>query len=62
MAEVAEWKFDRGGWLQVYENAERAGAGSCTLAVSNLDEQLPTLRKKASRQVVQWSVTRQRSS
>lgn len=38
MPEVAEWKFDRGGWLQVYQLPERAGAGSCTLAVSDIDE------------------------
>ena len=36
MPEVAEWKFDRGGWLQVYQLPERAGAGSCTLAVSDI--------------------------
>jgi hypothetical protein len=36
MPEVAEWKFDRGGWLQVYELPERAGTGSCTLAVSDI--------------------------
>jgi len=28
MPEVAEWKFERGGWLQVYELAERAGAAA----------------------------------
>ena len=38
MPEVAEWKFPRGGWLQVYQLPERAGHGSVTLAVSNLDE------------------------
>jgi hypothetical protein len=38
MPEVAEWRFPRGGWLQVYQLAERAGNGSCTLAVSNLEE------------------------
>jgi hypothetical protein len=38
MPEVAEWKFARGGWLQVYRRPERAGAGSCTLAVSDIDE------------------------
>lgn len=32
MPEVAEWKFPRGGWLQVYQLPERAGHGSCTLA------------------------------
>jgi predicted enzyme related to lactoylglutathione lyase len=36
MPEVAEWKFERGGWLQVYELPERAGAGSCMLAVSDI--------------------------
>ena len=40
MPEVAEWKFDGGGWLQVYELAERAGAGSFTLAVDDIDEQV----------------------
>ena len=39
MPEVAEWKFERGGWLQVYQLAERAGKGSFTLAVTDLDEQ-----------------------
>ena len=38
MPEVAEWKFPRGGWLQVYQLAERAGNTSCTLAVDNIDE------------------------
>lgn len=42
---VAEWKFERGGWLQVYENAERAGHGSLTLAVSSLDEQMADLKR-----------------
>ena len=37
MPHVAEWKFPRGGWLQVYELPERAGHGSVTLAVSDLD-------------------------
>jgi predicted enzyme related to lactoylglutathione lyase len=46
MAEVAEWKFERGGWLQVYQNAERAGSGSVTLAVSSLDEQVSDLEKR----------------
>jgi predicted enzyme related to lactoylglutathione lyase len=38
MPEVAEWKFERGGWLQVYELPERAGQGSFTLAVSDIEE------------------------
>jgi predicted enzyme related to lactoylglutathione lyase len=36
MPEVAEWKFDRGGWLQLYQLPDRAGGGSCTLAVSDI--------------------------
>ena len=36
MPEVAEWKFDRGGWLQVYQLPERAGHGSCTLATDDI--------------------------
>lgn len=38
MPEVAEWKFPRGGWLQIYEAPERAGGCSCTLAVSDIAE------------------------
>ena len=38
MPEVAEWKFERGGWLQVYQLPERAGGGSCTLAVSDIHQ------------------------
>jgi hypothetical protein len=38
MPEVLEWKFNRGGWLQVYQLPERAGAGSFTLAVTGLDD------------------------
>ena len=45
MPEVAEWKFTRGGWLQVYELPERAGQGSCTLAVSDIDEMVEHARK-----------------
>jgi predicted enzyme related to lactoylglutathione lyase len=43
MPEVAEWKFERGGWLQVYQLPERAGSGSFTLAVSNIDEHVGQL-------------------
>jgi predicted enzyme related to lactoylglutathione lyase len=43
MPEVAEWKFDRGGWLQVYKLPERAGRGSFTLAVSSIEDQVARL-------------------
>jgi len=42
--ELAEWRFARGGWLQVYELAERAGSGSVTLTVSDMEELLPQLK------------------
>ncbi len=45
MPEVAEWSFERGGWLQVYQLPERAGSGSCTLAVSNIEEEVARLKK-----------------
>jgi predicted enzyme related to lactoylglutathione lyase len=38
MAEVAEWKFAGGGWLQVYQLPERAGNGSFTLSVAGIEE------------------------
>lgn len=37
MPEVAEWRFPRGGCLQVYRLPERAGNGSSTLAVDDID-------------------------
>jgi hypothetical protein len=43
MAEVVEWQLQRGGGLQVYELPERAGQGSCTLIVSDIDEIAHTL-------------------
>ncbi len=38
MPEVAEWTFERGGGLQVYQLPERAGEGSCTLVVSDIEK------------------------
>jgi hypothetical protein len=43
MPEVAEWSFERGGGLQVYQLSERAGSGSFTLAVSSMEEQITHL-------------------
>ncbi|OGB23671.1 MAG: hypothetical protein A3I66_24350 [Burkholderiales bacterium RIFCSPLOWO2_02_FULL_57_36] len=45
MPELAEWKFEHGGWLQVYQLAERAGSGSFTLAVSNIEEVVAHVEK-----------------
>jgi predicted enzyme related to lactoylglutathione lyase len=44
MPEVAEWKFPRGGWLQVYRLPERAGGSSCTFAVDDLDQVMTHLQ------------------
>lgn len=38
MPEVAEWTLERGGGLQVYQLRERAGTGSCTLVVSDIED------------------------
>ena len=43
MPEVAEWHFPRGGGLQVYLGPERAGHGSFTLAVTDLDAEIDRL-------------------
>lgn len=45
MSEVAEWRFAGGGWLQVYQNHDRAGSSAVTLAVSDLDEQIADLKR-----------------
>jgi hypothetical protein len=44
-AELAEWRFEQGGRLQVYQLKERAGRGSFTLAVNSLVDQIVELRK-----------------
>ena len=43
MPDLAEWKFPRGGWLQVYQLPERAGHGSFTLAVTDLEAEIQKL-------------------
>ncbi len=45
MPGLAEWQFDGGGWLQVYQLPERAGKGSVTLAVDDLDAQASRIRE-----------------
>jgi predicted enzyme related to lactoylglutathione lyase len=45
MPEVAEWQLERGGGLQVYLAPERAGLGSCTLVVTDVDEIAEQLRR-----------------
>ena len=43
MKEVLEWKLAGGGGLQVYELPERAGHGSLTLVVRDLDAEIKKL-------------------
>ncbi|MEP7009541.1 MAG: VOC family protein [Acidobacteriota bacterium] len=38
MPEVAEWSFENGGGLQLYQLPERSGSGSFTLVVSDIEE------------------------
>jgi predicted enzyme related to lactoylglutathione lyase len=45
MSKVAEWKFERGGWLQIYQSPDRSGLGSLTLSVTSLDEQVAELER-----------------
>ena len=44
MKDLAEWRFARGGCLQLFKDNERAGRSSVTLAVSDLAGQLTALR------------------
>ena len=43
MPDLVEWKFSRGGWLQVYQSRERAGQGSFTLAVTDIEAEIQRL-------------------
>lgn len=44
MPTLAEWRFEGGGTLQVYVGPDRAGGGSCTLAVSDIDASISDLK------------------
>ncbi len=44
MPEVVEWQLERGGGLQLYAGPERAGQGSCTLVVDDIDATVQQLR------------------
>jgi len=46
MEGLAEWKLADGGWIQVFQDKERAGSSSVTLLVSGLDDQLAELKAK----------------
>ena len=58
MPEVREWVFPRGGGLQVYQLPERAGNGSFTLAVSDIEEQVRKLVAMGVDASQRWSDSR----
>ncbi|MEX0665744.1 MAG: VOC family protein [Acidimicrobiia bacterium] len=43
MGVLLEWKVTDDGWLQVFQDAERAGTSYLTLGVDGLDEQIAEL-------------------
>jgi predicted lactoylglutathione lyase len=45
MPEVVEWQLEGGGGLQVYAAPDRAGQGSCTLIVTDIDALAEELRE-----------------
>ena len=49
MEEVAEWEFERGGWIQVFEDKERAGCSSVTLVETDVARRTGVLKKAAIR-------------
>ncbi|ESR26006.1 VOC family protein [Lutibaculum baratangense] len=53
MEGLVEWRFPGGGWLQVFADAERAGHGSVTLAVANIEETRTEL--EAQGHPIEWS-------
>jgi predicted enzyme related to lactoylglutathione lyase len=46
MEGLAEWKLADGGWIQVFQDKDRAGSSSVTFLVSGLDDQLAELKAK----------------
>ena len=46
MAGLAEWRFDNGGWIQVFEDKKRAGSSSVTFAENDFDQRLKDLEAK----------------
>ncbi len=46
MPNVAEWQFEKGGWIQIFEDEDRAGASSMTLVETDLDKRIADLKAK----------------
>ena len=43
MKELAEWKFETGGWVQVFEDEKRAGSSSVTLVETDVKSRIKDL-------------------
>jgi hypothetical protein len=48
MEGLAEWQFAEGGWIQLFEDKDRAGSSSVTLVVTSRDDQLVELEAKGT--------------
>ena len=44
MSEVAEYRFDKGGWIQIFADGDRAGRSSVTLVEDDLEGRLEKLK------------------
>ena len=44
MPGLAEFHFGQGGWLQLFEDGERAGRSSVTLTVASLEDEINRLK------------------
>lgn len=42
---LVEWQFEEGGWLQLFEDANRAGSSSVTFFEDSLDERVAQLKR-----------------
>ena len=46
MEGLAEWQLADGGWIQVFQDKERAGSSSVTFLVNGLDDQVAALKAR----------------
>lgn len=53
MPQLAEWRFDDGGWLQVFQDPDRAGRGSVTFADDDIVARRDALARQGNAAPVQ---------
>lgn len=44
MPNLLQWEFPGGGWLQVFETADRAGSGAVTIIEDDLEARIASLQ------------------